>query len=165
MMALSTLALAIAMLQPMPVLKGKYLTGREAVLPDHASGKVALLAFGFTYDSRHAVEDWSNRFRREYAANPKVTFYEIPVISGAAQLGKWFIDSGMRKGTPKELHENVITIYGGAGPWKKLLDYKNPDDAYLLLLDSAGHVRWQYGGKFDEARWQELAALTSSLSR
>ena len=163
MTALSALALTIAMLQPMPVLKGKYLTGREAVLPAHASGKVALLAFGFTYESRHAVEDWSNRFRHEYGAEPKVTFYEIPVISGAAQLGKWFIDSGMRKGTPKELHENVITIYGGAAPWKKLLDYKNPDDAYLLLLDPAGHVRWQYGGRFDEARWQELAKLTSSL--
>ena len=151
-------ALAITMLQPLPVLNGKYLTGRAATLPDDSKGKVALLAFGFSYDSRHAVEDWVEHFRKDFGKDSRVTFYEIPVISGAAQLGKWFIDSGMRKGTPRELHENVITIYGGADPWKKYLGYKQADDAYLVLLDQSGAVRWHYAGKFDAAAFRELEA-------
>ena len=155
------LALAIAMLQPLPVLKGKYLSGRDAILPADCKGKVALLAFGFTYDSRHAVEDWSNRFRKDFGKDSRVTFYEIPVISGAAQLGKWFIDSGMRKGTPRELHENVITIYGGAAPWKKYLNYRSADDAYLVLLDPSGAVRWRHAGKFDDAAYKELEAAVA----
>ena len=162
-MIYAAFALAIAMLQPLPVLKGKYLTGRDATLPADCKGKTALLAFGFTYDSRHAVEDWSNRFRKDFGQDPHVTFYEIPIIAGAAQLGKWFIDSGMRKGTPKELHENVITMYGGAAPWKTYLNYKNPDDAYLVLIDPTGAVRWHNNGKFDEAAYRELSGISLQL--
>lgn len=150
-------------LQPLPILKGKYLTGRDATLPADAKGKVALLAFGFTYASRFPVEDWSNRFRGEFGKDSRVTFYEIPVISGAAQLGKWFIDSGMRKGTPRELHENVITLYGGAAPWKEYFGYKAADDAYLVLLDASGAVRWRYAGKFDDAVYKELEAVVATL--
>ena len=40
----------------MPPLRGQFLSGRKAVLPDAARGRVALVALGFTYDSRFAVE-------------------------------------------------------------------------------------------------------------
>ena len=70
--------------EPMPVLKGEFLTGRPAVLPGVASGRVALLALGFTYDSRFAVEAWVGRFRKDFGDNPQVTFYEVPLIGGAA---------------------------------------------------------------------------------
>ena len=88
--------------KPLPHLKGEFLTGRQAQLPDAASGRVALLALGFTYDSRFPVEAWIGRFRKDFGNNPQVTFYEIPMIGGMARMGKWFIDSGMRKGTPRK---------------------------------------------------------------
>ncbi|MBP1600152.1 MAG: hypothetical protein H6Q06_303 [Acidobacteria bacterium] len=148
---------------PLPSLSGEYLTGRKAVLPQAASARIALLALGFTYDSRFAVEDWTGRFRKEFGTAHGITFYEIPMIGGMARLGRWFIDSGMRKGTPKELHENVITVYGGGDPWKKRLGFKNGDDAYLILIDSKGVVRWTHSGQFDEARFAELAGLVRKL--
>ena len=159
----TALALTISLQQPLPVLKAKYLSGREAKLPADCQGKVALLAFGFSYASRYAVEDFVNRYHKQFEKEPRVTFYEIPVIAGAAQLGKWFIDSGMRKGTPKELHENVITVYGNATPWKEYLGYKNPDDVYLVLLDPSGAVRWHFSGKFDDAAYQQLLAVTNEM--
>ena len=55
----------------MQVLKGEFLTGRPAVLPDVASGRVALLALGFTYDSRFAVEAWVGRFRKDFGDKRK----------------------------------------------------------------------------------------------
>jgi hypothetical protein len=45
---------------PLPALKGQFLTGRDAVLPQASSGKVALVAMGFTYKSRVPVEAWGN---------------------------------------------------------------------------------------------------------
>ncbi len=113
----------IAALQPgesLPPLKGEFLTGREAQLPDAASGRVALLALGFTYNSRFPVEAWVGRFRKDFGSNPRVTFYEIPMIGGMARLGKWFIDSGMRKeaaggGSDPPLYEDVIDEGGGGG--------------------------------------------------
>lgn len=149
--------------QPLPKLEGEFLTGRKAVLPDAASGKFALLALGFTYDSRFPVEAWIKRFRKEFGTNPRVTFFEVPMIGGMARMGKWFIDSGMRRGTPPQDQENVVTVYGGTDPRKQRVSYTAPNDAYLLLLDPQGNVRWRHSGPFDEAAYGELAKSLNAL--
>jgi len=151
--------------KPMPPLKGEFLTGRQALLPDAASGRVALLALGFTYNSRFAVEAWIGRFRKDFAANPQVTFYEIPMIGGMARLGSWFIDSGMRRGTPTQDRENVITVYGGTEAWKQRLGFQSPDAAYMILLDRRGVVRWRHSGVLDEVAYKDLSIQMETLLR
>ena len=143
--------------KPMPPLKGEFLTGRQALLPDAASGRVALLALGFTYNSRFAVEAWIGCFRKDFADNPQVTFYEVPMIGGMARLGGWFIDRGMRRGTPTQDWGNVITVYGGTDLWKQRLGFQSPDAAYLVLLDRHGTVRWRHSGVFDEVAYKDLS--------
>jgi hypothetical protein len=157
-------ATEIRMGDPLPELRGQYLTGRDAILPAAASGKVALLLVGFTYQSRFAVEPWAEKFRAQWASHESVTFYEVPVIGGMARLGKWFIDSGMRRGTPKDDYGHVITVYGGADAWKKRLGFAAPDAAYLVLLDRAGRVAWRYQGPFDETASRALDAKVLELT-
>ena len=149
----------------LPPLSGEYLSGRPAVLPQDASGRVALLLLGFTYESRFAVEDWTRAFRREFDENPKVTFYEIPMIGGLARLGKWFINSGMRRGTPKPDQGNVITVYGASDLWKQRVAFRDPNAAYLLLIDPGGKVLWQYAGAFDVKHYQALSSAALIASR
>ena len=151
--------------EPMPALKGEFLTGRQAQLPDAASGRVAFVAIGFTYDSRFAVEAWVGRFRQDFGDNPEAKFYEVPMIGGLARLGKWFIDSGMRKGTPRQDQENVVTVYGGTDLWKQRLGFHSPDAAYLLLLDQRGVVRWRHCGSFGEEAYKELTIHVAALLR
>ncbi|HEY2017212.1 MAG TPA: hypothetical protein VGH38_27090 [Bryobacteraceae bacterium] len=158
-------AAALSFGVPLPKLKGTFLNGKTAVLPDAASGRVALLLVGFTYDSRFAVEAWAGQFRRRFEAEPRVTFYEIPMVGGLATLGKWFIDSGMRRGTPKEDYEHVITVYGGTASWKQRLGYGDPKAAYVILLDGAGKVAWRYAGGFDEQAFQSLSSEVAALLR
>jgi len=147
----------------LPELRADYLSGREALLPKDSSGKVALLLFGFTYQSRFAVEAWTKQFRKDFEKTPQVTFYEIPMIGGLARLGKWFIDGGMRRGTPKTDHENVITVYGGTDACKRRLAFKVEDAAYLVLLDQSGTVVWRHAGPFEEAPYEALAAQVRKL--
>ena len=150
----------------LPELKGEFLTGREAVLPGAARGKISLLALGFSYDSRFPVEEWINRFRAEFGGDPRVTFFEVPMIGGLGVMGKWFIDSGMRKGTPKADHEHVITVYGGkAGAWKERLKPKSDKEACLILVDAAGVVRWRFNGMFDAGVYKALSAAAAGLLR
>ncbi len=149
----------------LPALKGEYLTGRTAVLPGAASGRVALLLLGFSYDSRLAVEAWTKRFRARFGKEPKVTFYEIPMIGGMARMGKWFIDGGMRRGTPKADHENVITVYGGTDSWKERLGFKDSKAAHVILLDQSGHVVFLRAGGFDESAFEELSGHVARLLR
>ncbi|HEU0123570.1 MAG TPA: hypothetical protein VFQ91_23770 [Bryobacteraceae bacterium] len=143
----------------LPPLRGSFLTGKAATLPEAANGRPALLLLGFTYDSRFAVEAWAKAFRASASGGSAVLF-EVPVISGMARMGRWFIESGMRRGTPKEDHEHVITVYGNADAWKKRVGFQDPQAAYLLLLDAKGHVVWRHQGGYSE---QGFASLTRAL--
>ena len=160
---LSASVIALAPGERMPILKSNDLAGKSIVLPDAAAGKPALLAFGFTYDSRFAVEAWVKQFRQAFPNPSAVTFFEIPMIGGMARLGKWFIDSGMRKGTPVADHSHVVTVYGGTGEWKERLGVRDGDAAYLLLLDPSGRIAWSYGGAYDAAKFEELRNVTKTF--
>ena len=79
---------------------------------------------GFTYRSRFPVEalraDW---YRTTIDPTTAVTFFGGSMVGGMATLGRWFINRGMRRGTPVELHDHVITVYGGTSDWKQRLSY------------------------------------------
>lgn len=144
-----------------PRLEGEFLTGRKAILPDAAQGKVALVMMGFTYQSRFVVEAWSEPVRKAFAARELATFFEVPVLGGMARMGKFFIDRGMRSGTSKALHENVITVWGNVDRWKLLMGFSKSaeDDAYLALLGQDGHVLWlHHGPHTDQAFGAMIAA-------
>jgi hypothetical protein len=153
----------IAVGDQLPSLRGEFLTRRTAVLPQAASSRVALLMLGFTYDSRFSVEAWAKKFRQDFGAEPRVTFFEIPMIGGVATLGKWFIDGGMRRGTPKSDQENVMTVYGGTDPWKQRVGFQDPKAAYLILIDQNGKVVWRYAGSLDEKPYQTLSSQVVRL--
>jgi hypothetical protein len=148
----------------LPELRGEFLTGREVVLPQAAEGRVTLLLLGFTYQSRFAVEAWAAKFRARFQADPRVTFYEAPMIGGAARLARWFIDRGMRRGTPKEDYEHVVTVYRGVDSWKRRVSFVEPDAAYLILLDRAGTVAWRHRGAFEDSAFQTLSRKISELA-
>lgn len=151
----------------LPELKGQTLTGRTAVLPQASAGTVTLVAMGFTYSSRYAVEAWADWYRTTIGSKMDVTFFEVPMIGGLATLGRWFIDRGMRNGTPVGLHDQVITVYQGTGEWKKRLSYSadHKDDANLMVIDRAGMLRWLNHGGFDTSWSDELKTLLAQLAR
>lgn len=94
-----------------------------------------------------------------------MTFFENPMIGGLARMGKLFIDSGMRQGTPKEDYEHVITVYGGTDPWKQRVGFRDPKAAYLILLDGSGRVAWRYAGGFNDQAYKGLSSEVSRLDR
>jgi hypothetical protein len=158
-------AALLAVGQRMPPLKGDLLSGIPGVLPELAAGKTTLVILGFSYDSRFQVDAWAERFRARYGAAADVTLFEVPMMGSAARLGRWFIDSGMRKNTPPELHSRVMTVYGGNDDWKARVGFSAPDDAYLVLIDRQGIVRWLGHGPVTDDRLQALAAVVDSLSQ
>lgn len=160
---LLALAIALPLGSPMPELSGEFLTGRKAVLPSAASGRVTLLAIGFSYDSRVPVEAFVKQWRGHFAAGARTGFFEIPMIGGMARIGKWFINSGMRRSTPAADHEKVITVYRDASDWKKRLNCHNSKAACLVLLDPRGNIRWAKEGPYDDRTWQELRTHAETL--
>lgn len=148
----------------MPELRGEYLSGRKAILPKDAAGRVALLLLASAISRGSRWKPGLNGFRVDFEKNPQVTFYEIPMIGGMARLGKWFIDSGMRRGTPKADREHVITVYGGTETWKRRLGVHLEDSAHLVLVDQQGNVAWRHAGPFEETSYQALAGRIRKLA-
>ena len=140
----------------LPPFTGEDLAGRDVTLPDAARGKIALVAFGFSYGSRAPVEAWTAHARTTWGTDTRFTWYQVPMIGGFGRLAKPFITGGMRKETPPQFHGNAITVFGGVGPWKARLGVKDDGLAYLVLIDRAGIVRWLHAGPFDPARAAEL---------
>lgn len=149
--------------QPMPALKGEFLSGKKAILPDAAKGKLAMYLIGFSYDSRFAVEAWAERYKKDFAANSGITFFEVPIIGGLGMLGKPFIDSGMRRGTPEKYHDNVLTVYGGAGQLRKAFNARNDKHAVVVLCDREGLVQWSWEGLLEESRYLEMKQVADRL--
>lgn len=140
----------------LPPLVGEDLAGREVTLPDASRGKAALIAFGFSYNSRKPVEAWTAHARATWGTDPRFTRYQVPMIGGFGRLAKPFITGGMRKETPPQFHGNAVTVFGGVGPWKARLGVKDDGLAYLVLLDRAGTIRWLHTGPFDPAKAAEF---------
>jgi hypothetical protein len=164
---LASSLLALETGKPLPTLKGEFLSGKKASLPEAAKGKIALVMAGFSYDSRFAIEAYAERYKKDFKGHPGITFFEVPIIGGMGMLGKPFIDGGMRRGTPKELHENVLTVYGGAGDLLKAFQPKglkaDGKHAHLALIDAEGIVRWTFTGPMDDAKYLEFKAEAEKL--
>ena len=85
------------------------------------------------------------------------------MLGQGARLARWFIDSGMRRGTPRDLHENVLTVYGSTGDWKQRLAVVDDKLAYLVLIDREGRVRWIHAGMFEATKLADLRTATDPL--
>jgi hypothetical protein len=147
---------------PLPVVSGVRLDGRAAELPAACRGRVTLVAFGFTRGSSKAVQAYGTRFKQAFAADSSHDWFEVPVLGGMARIARPFITSAMRGGTPVADRPHILTVWSGAGEWKRRLEYDEGDWAYLVLLDREGRVRWRGRGAFDEPTWRELEAAASA---
>jgi hypothetical protein len=162
-------ATAAAVSQPadvgtvLPPLSGDDLNGTKVVLPDAARGRVALIAFGFTYESRVPVEAWASHVRTTWGAEAQFTWYQVPMIGGFGRLAKPFITGGMRKETAPGDRGHAVIVFGGVGPWKTRLGVRDEKAAYLVLIDRAGVVRWRHAGPFAAAPAAELDAQIRTL--
>ena len=161
--ALFAVIAVLAVGDMLPTLRGRDLTGHGVRLPDATRGKVTLVSMGFSYESRFPVEAWTNRFRADFAADRRVNFYEVPMIGGMGKLARGFIDGGMRKSTPQELQDNVITVYDDVSAWKKRMNHPGGDVAHVLLLDAQGRVVARHVGMFDDAAYERMAEATRGL--
>ncbi len=150
----------------LPTLAGRNLAGEKVTVHEAARGRVTLLALGFTYDSRHAVDAWADRFRGEFHADSHVTCLELPMMSGVgARMGKPFIERGMRSGTPRALYRNVVVVWSGVGEWKQRLHAGDGRIAYLMLLDREGRLVWSGTGGRDVKGYEKLSARVRALRR
>ena len=122
-----------------PSVLGTNLEGAEVDLPKDIKGKHAILLIGYIQNAQFDIDRWILGF-----TDSKVSFdiYEIPTIPGMfPRMLSGYIDNGMRSGIPKELWEDVITVYGkGAKKITSFTGNERPLNARVIVLDPEGKV-------------------------
>lgn len=149
-------SLVYAQAQTMPRVEGESLAGRRVVLPDATKGHVAVLVFGFTKASKEPTRAWAEKIRAEFGNQSAFELYQLPVLEDVPRLIRGMVISGIKKGVPEKLRDHFVPVLQGESELKKLVGYKEPDDAYLVILDPSGQTVQQLHGPFTEAAYAHL---------
>jgi hypothetical protein len=152
--------------QPMPRIEGESFTGQKIVLPDNAHGKVAVLVFGFTKASKGPTSAWTQKINAEFGTRNGFELYELPVLEDVPRFIRGMVISSIKKGVPENRRAHFVPIVQNESELKKLVNYQEPDDAYVVTLDATGRVVSQTHGPFNDAAYEPFRTdLRSLLNR
>jgi ATP10 protein len=161
-LSLISLVVAQAPLES-PKIQGESLSGKRVELPEAVSGKVAVLVFGFSRASKAPTTTWGTKIFEGFASQPEFAIYQLPVLQEVPRLLHGMIISGMQKNVPEKLHDHFVPLLQKEAELKKLVSYKEPDDAYLVVLDRAGKIVYQIHGPLNDTNYAGLRDKLESL--
>lgn len=147
----------------MPRIEGQNLAGNKVVLPDAASGKITVLIFGFTRASKNPTSDWAKKIRTDFGSESRLDLYQIPVLEQVPRLIRGMVVSGIKKGVPENQRDHFVIVVQSESELRKFVGYKEPDDAYLIILASNGEVAQQVRGRPEAQLYSRLKEKLQSL--
>jgi hypothetical protein len=159
---LLTLSFA-ASAQSIPPIKAKTLADTDIVLPQPGGTQILILVLGFSHKSAENCAPWGKRLSADFRSDTRAAYYQLPVLQGAPSFVRPMILRGMRKDMPADQQPHFTPILDHEDEWKKLVNFSAPDDAYILLTDSHGHVVWQTHGPVTGASYDALKSAVSKL--
>jgi hypothetical protein len=149
--------------QQFPRLQEDNLNGQQVVLPDAANGKIAVLVLGFSHASQNPTGAWMKRIQADYATNSGFVVYQLAVIEDAPKFIRGMITSGMKKGVAENQRPFFLPVVHNEADLKKLVGYKEEDDAYIVVLGRTGKVAYQTHGTPADAVYADFRVKVNSL--
>ena len=141
--------------QSLPRLQETNLAGHEVALPDAAKGKIAILVMGFTRGSKVPTSEWGKKIASDYASRG-VELYQLPVLEEVPRVIRGMVISGIKNGVPENEREHFVPVLHHESELKKLVGYKEADDAYLVILGRDGNIAYQTHGMFSDAAYAQF---------
>jgi hypothetical protein len=149
--------------QQAPKIEGESLAGSHVVLPDAAAGKVAVLILGFSKASKTPTTAWGKRIETDFANRPGFELYQLAVLEDVPRIIRGMVISGIKGGVPGNMRDHFIPVLHGESELRKLVNYNQPDDSYLIVLDRSGKIAYQTHGTLNDASYAPLREHIDSL--
>lgn len=146
-----------------PKAQGTTLAGTTVALPDVLKGKVGVLVVGFSHASQGQVAAWGKRLAADYGSAAGVAYYEVPMLAGAPKMVRGMIVKSMGKAVPDAEKPHFLPLMEDEAGWRAVAHYAKPDDAYVLLVDGGGTVKWQTEGDASDAAYGALDRQVGEL--
>jgi hypothetical protein len=134
-----------------PRVSGSSLGGDKVILPDQLAGSPAVLLVAYRRGAQEDVDLWREFIESSF---PELPWLEVPAISSPIwrPFAGW-IDNGMRRGVPRPLWPNVVTLYRDARVVEEFLGRAPKPVTHVVVLDPSGRVTF-----FDAAGFSESTA-------
>ena len=138
-------------------------------LPEGLKGRVGVLVVGFSRGSRENTTAWGKRLAADYRESPGVLYYEMPVLASVPKMIRGFVINQIRSSVPEQERPRFVVLLENETAWQILVGYKNAEDAYVVVVDGQGVVRWQTHGAATDAAYgamkQEIEGLKASETK
>jgi hypothetical protein len=173
---LALLAVAGMMIVPfapaerIPEIHGTSFADQTVNLPAALQGKAAgILVLGFSRGSRDAVTGWATKIAGDYRTSDVVAYYELPVVASVPGFVRGIVLRSIKSSAPERAHKRIVPITTDEAKWRTVVHYSQPDDPYVLVVDSQGDVVWQTQGQPTDAAYgalkQQVEALKARAAR
>jgi hypothetical protein len=146
-----------------PSVHGTTFSDNKVDLPEDLQGKVGILVVGFSQSSRDGVTEWGKKLAVDYADSPNVMYYAMPVLASVPKMMRGMVQGRIKSSVSDRGRPHFLPLIDNEMSWRALAHYNRPDDAYILLVDGNGRVRWQSQGPPVEATYAELKQQVESL--
>lgn len=138
-------------------------------LPEGLKGKVGVLVLGFSRGSRESTTAWGKKLAADYGESPVVLYYEMPVLASLPKMIQGFVINQIRSSVPERERPRFVVLLENEAAWQTMVAYKNANDAYIVVVDDQGVVRWQTHGEPTDAEYgamkQQVGALRAGLGQ
>jgi hypothetical protein len=155
----------LAEAQRIPEVHGTSFTGAAVNLPEALQGKAGVLVIGFSQGSRDAVTVWGKKLAGDYYDSPAVAYYEMPVLASVPKLMRGFVAGRIKASVSDRGRPHFVPLFDNEDAWRRLVHYTAPDDAYVLIVDGSGAVRWQMQGQATDAAYAVLKLKLEMLQQ
>lgn len=136
--------------QQLPRIEGKNLADQKVVLPEALDGHAAVLVIGFTHASNKEVKPWAAKLTPLYPTFP------IAVLEDVPRLVRGMATHGIKSDTPADQKQRFLLVFSGEKELKAAADFSAPDDAYLIVVDGHGTIRWRFHGALTDRSLEQL---------
>ena len=144
----------------LPETPSESLAGRQMMLPDALKGRPAVVIVGFSKSSQNSVKEWDTQARNNWRDVRCLSGRCARRCTAICQRNDHARDEGS---TPAARQDHFLVVVKGEAELKKAADFSPADDAYVLLLDGAGAIRWRTHGSVSDAALRELQKQVEKL--
>ena len=146
-----------------PPVHGSALNGEAIDLPASLKGTPAVLVVGFSPGARGDVTAWGKRLAADFHDPGTVRYYEVSMLAGVPKFLRGYVLRKIAADVPGPAKQHFLSIDDHEAEWRAVAGYRKPDDAYVLVVDGGGQVRWKAEGPATEAMYQQMKARLEAI--
>ena len=142
-------------------LPAQNLKGLPRAFPADMAQHRAIVIVTFSQAASDEGAKWTRKLRQEQQ-ELAVTIYQVAILEDVPPMVRFLVISAMRRGIPKELHDNFWIATSSSREWQELNGSRSLGEAHVFLLEGRTQITWHFDGAYSKPSFQSLLAALSA---